>query len=74
MKVQDIWRILIEMDGHQRPIGFRAVEEIKHDIILGMDFGTEWTLTIQLRVKQWRCGDKGAWHHSATNSEDQPLQ
>ena len=52
MKVQGMLRIFIEMDGHQGPIDFRAVEEIKHDIILGMDFGTEWNLTILLRAKQ----------------------
>ena len=57
MKVQGILRILIEMDGHQGPIDFRAVKEIKHEVILGMDFGTEWNLTVQLRAKQWRCGD-----------------
>ena len=42
MKVRGMLRILNEVDGHQGPIDFRAVEEIKHEIILGMDFGTEW--------------------------------
>ena len=70
MKIQGILRILIEADGHQGSIDFRAVEEIKHEIILGMDFGAEWNLTVQLRAKQWRCGVKGDRHPFATNNED----
>ena len=41
MKVQGKLRISIDVDGHLGTLEFRAVEEINHDIILGMDFGVE---------------------------------
>ena len=40
MKVQGNLRISIDVDGHLGTLEFRAVEEINHEIILGMDFGT----------------------------------
>ena len=57
MKVQEKLRISIDVDGHLGMLEFRAVEEINHDIILGMDFGVEWDLSIRFRAKQWKCGD-----------------
>ena len=70
MKVQGKLRISIDVDGQLGMLKFRAVEEINHDIILGMDFGVECDLSIRLRAKQWKCGDHGEWHPFATHIED----
>ena len=70
MKVQGKLRISIDVDGQLGMLEFRAVEEMNHDIILGMDFGVEWDLSIRFRAKQWKCGDHGEWHPFATNIED----
>ena len=59
MKVQGNLRISIDVDGHLGTLEFRAVEEINHDIILGMDFGVEWDLSFRFRAKQWKCGESG---------------
>ena len=48
MKDQGTLKISIEVDGHQGSLDFRAVVEIKHEIILGMDFGVNWNLIVQL--------------------------
>ena len=70
MKVQGNLRISIDVDGHLGILEFRAVEEINHDIILGIDFGVGWDLSLQFRAKQWKCGEHGEWHPSADNAED----
>ena len=59
-----------EFDGHLGIFEFRAVEEINHDIILGMDFGVECDLSLRFRAKQWKCGKHGKWHPFADNAED----
>ena len=59
MKVHGNLRISIDVDGHLGTLEFRAVEEINHDIILGMDFGVEWDLSLRFRAKQWKSGDHG---------------
>ena len=51
MIVQGTLRILIEINGHPGSLQFRAVKEINHDMILGMDFVVEWNLMINLRVR-----------------------
>ena len=50
MTVQGTLKILIEINGQPGSLQFQTVEEIKHDIILGMDFGVEWNLVIDLRA------------------------
>ena len=67
MKVQGNLRISIDVDGHLGTLEFRAVEEINHDIILGMGFGIEWDLSLRFRAKQWKSGDYGEWHPFAIN-------
>ena len=47
MKVQGNLRISIDVDGYLRILESRAVEEISHDIILGMEFGVEWDLSLR---------------------------
>ena len=70
MKVQGNLRISIDVDGHLGILEFRAVEEINHDIILGMDFGVEWDLSLRFRAKQWKSGDHRECHPFATNVAD----
>ena len=42
MKIQGNLRISIDVESHLGLLEFRAVEEISHDIILGVDFGVQW--------------------------------
>ena len=70
MKVQGNLRITIHVDGHLGLLEFRAVEEINHDIILGMDFGVKWDLSLRFRAKQWKYGNHGEWHSFANDIED----
>ena len=70
MTVQGTLRILIEINGQPGSLQFRAVEEINHDIILGMDFGVEWNLVINLRARLRKSGEHGEWHSFASSKED----
>ena len=45
------------------------VEEINHEIILVMDFGVEWDLSLRFRSEQWKCEEHGEWHPFADNAE-----
>ena len=60
MTVQGTLKILIEINGQPGSLQFRAVEEINHDMILGMDFGVERKLLgeaqrsgSRIRLKHW---------------------
>ena len=68
MKIQGNLRILIDVNGHLGILEFRAVEEINHDIILGMVFGVEWDLSLRFQTKQWKCGEHGGWHPFADDA------
>ena len=52
---------------------FRDVEEIKHDMILGMGFGVEWNLVIDLRTRLCKSGKEGEWQSFASSKEESTM-
>ena len=70
MTVQGTLKILIEINGQPGSLQFRAVEEINHDMILGIDFGVEWNQVINLRARLWKSEEHGEWHSFASSKED----
>ena len=71
--VQGTLKILIEINGQPGSLRFRAVEEIKHDMISGMDFGVKWNLVIDSRARLWKSGMEGEWQSFANSKEDSTM-
>ncbi|XP_014208619.1 uncharacterized protein LOC106639490 [Copidosoma floridanum] len=46
--------VSIELDGHVETLPLRVVDNIGHDIVLGIDFGEKWDVTVSLEKKHWK--------------------
>ena len=70
VKIKGILRINLDVGGCTGQLTVRAVEDIGHEIVLGMDFGLELDIHVQLKVRRWKCGEKGEWYDFIQLKED----
>ena len=58
VKIKGVLKINLDVGGCNGQLAFRAVEDIGHEMVLGMDFGLEWHIHVQLKARRWKCGEK----------------
>ena len=61
--------LMLEIDGHAKPLELRAIEGIDHQMILGIDFCEIWHLEIKFAERLWRVRE-GEYREFAGRSAD----
>ena len=61
---------VVEVDGHGGQLNLRATENLRYDLVLGLDFGVERDIQTPCRERGWRCGDQGEWCHFVATREE----
>ena len=70
MEIQEILRTFNEVDGHISQLDLRPTEDLRYDMVLGLDFGIERDVQIRCRAREWRCGEHGEWSPLVTTREE----